>query len=104
MKKLLVVMALTVACLAVASPAFAQRDPFDPVIDPNAATTTTTAPTGSDTGTVGDPTVQPGGNGEVLSNTGSDPSPWLVVAYGLIVIGGMAVIYAKLHTPQPIRR
>lgn len=100
----MVVMALTVACLAVASPAFAQRDPFDPVIDPNAGTTTTTVPTGSDTGAIGDPTVQPSGDGEVLSNTGSDPAPWVVVAYGLIVLGGMAVIYARLNAPQPIRR
>lgn len=104
MRKLIVIVTLVGACLAVAAtPAMAQRDPFAPVIDPNAATTTTTTTTtgSTDTTPFGDQTsVDSGG----LSNTGSDVSPLLVVAYGLVVLGGTAVMLARLHAPKPLRR
>jgi hypothetical protein len=104
MRKLIMIVTLVSACFALAAaPAAAQRDPFDPVIDPNAATTGTTGPIDT-TGSTGTDPTQPSVDSGVLSTTGSDPSPWLVVAYGLLVLGGTAVILARLHTPKPIRR
>lgn len=91
-----------------AAPAAAQRDPFDPVIDPNATvvtttgvTTTTTSTTGTGTGTT---SVQPGMGAERLANTGSDVAPYMVIAYGLLVIGAGATYLAKLHTPRRTHR
>ena len=103
MRKAIVIATLVGAWILVAAtPALAQRDPFAPVIDPNAATTTTTTTTGS-TGTApfdDQSSVDSGG----LSNTGSDVSPLLVIAYGLLVLGGTAVMLARLHAPTPLRR
>ena len=106
MRKLIVIATLVSAGLvAAATPALAQRDPFAPVIDPNAATTTTTT-----TGTTGSTDTAPFGGDQTsvdsgsLSNTGSDVSPLLVVAYGLLVLGGTAVMLARLHAPTPLRR
>ena len=104
MRKLLMVVVLAGACLvSAAQPALAQRDPFDPVIDPNAPTTTGTTTSGTS-----DPVFtggnQPSVDSGTLSNTGSDLSPWLVVAYGLVVLGGTAVMLARMHAPKPIRR
>ena len=104
MRKLIVTLILVGVCLVVAAtPALAQRDPFAPVIDPNSATvTTTTTTTGStDTAPFDDQTsVDSGG----LSNTGTDVSPLLMVAYELLVLGGTAVMLARLHAPTPLRR
>ena len=93
------------ACLMIlAAPATAQRDPFDPVIDPNAATTTTTGTTTTG-GTTGETTgVQPVVGSEGLANTGSDVGPYLVIAYGLLVVGAGALYLSKLHAPRPVRR
>ena len=103
MRKLIVVVALAGACVAMAAqPALAQRDPFDPVIDPASATTTGTTSTGTTT-TSSDGTEVPFDSGP-LSNTGTDLSPWMVVAYGLLVLGGTAVVLARMHAPRPIRR
>lgn len=104
MRKLIVIVAVAGACLALATqPALAQRDPFDPVIDPNApATTAGTTTTGTTTTTSTD-TTPPFDSGD-LSTTGSDLSPWVVVAYGLLVLGGTAVVLARMYTPKPIRR
>ena len=105
MRKLIVIASLVGAGLiAAATPALAQRDPFAPVIDPNAATTTTTTTTttgSTDTAPFGDQTSVDSG---ALSNTGSDASPWLVVAYGLLALGGTTVMLARLHAPTPLRR
>lgn len=103
MRKLIVIVALAGSCLAMAAqPAAAQRDPFAPVIDPDAPATTTGTTTGTTTTTsTGEaPPFDSGG----LSNTGSDLTPWMVVAYGLLVLGGTAVVLARMHAPKPIRR
>lgn len=99
MRKLIVIVALAGACLvSAAQPALAQRDPFDPVIDPNAPATTGTTTTGTS-----DPVFTGGNQPSVdsgnLSNTGSNVTPWLVVAYGLFVLGGIAVVLARMHAP-----
>lgn len=104
MRKLIVISTLVGASLLVAAtPALAQRDPFAPVIDPNAATTTTTTTT---TGSIGTAPFDDQGSVDsgALSNTGSDMSPVLVIAYGLLVLGGTAVMLARLHAPTPLRR
>lgn len=97
--------------LLLAGPAAAQSDPFDPVIDPNAAVTTTTGTTTTGTTTTGTGTtgtgttsVQPGVGSEALANTGADVSPYLVIAYALVVVGAGALYVAKLHAPRPIQR
>jgi hypothetical protein len=77
-----------------ASPALAQRDPFRPVIDPNA----TTAPA-TGTGTVSQPVApapEPVGS-ETLSNTGSDVLPWVTVGGGLMMIGLGALYAVRLY-------
>ena len=104
MRNLIVIAMLLGACLVgAATPALAQRDPFAPVIDPNAATTTTTTTT---TGTIDTAPFDDQGSVDsgALSNTGTDVSPLLVIAYGLLVLGGTAVILARLHAPRPLRR
>ena len=92
-------------CLVlVATPALAQRDPFEPLIDPNASTVgtggTTTDPGTSDPAT----TFEPVNGSEVLANTGSDVSPWLAIAYSLIALGAGAVVIARMYQPQALRR
>lgn len=98
---MVVLLALTAVMLA-AVPAAAQKDPFDPVIDPDAATTTTTGTTTTTT-TATNPT-QPVFQSDRFANTGTDVSPWLAIAYGLLVLGGAAVILARMYQPQALRR
>lgn len=95
---------LVMLCLGLAAaPALAQKDPFDPVIDPNAASTGST--TGTISTTPGDSTVvQPAVGSEGLANTGADVTPWLAVAYGLVVLGGGVLVLARMYQPQPTRR
>lgn len=105
--RIAIVIAWSLVSLALlAAPAAAQRDPFDPVIDPNATvvtTTGTTTTTGTGTGT--DTTsVQPGVGADRLADTGGDVAPYVVIAYGLLVVGAGAVYLAKLHAPRPTHR
>jgi len=95
-----VVVALAIALLLALSAApvgaQTQRDPFRPVIDPDAQTTTTTT---------GDGTVvvepAPADEGPVrsdgLANTGSELLPWATVAVGLMLVGGGALITARAY-------
>jgi hypothetical protein len=103
MHKTFLVGLLVVLCLALgAGPALAQKDPFHPVIDPNAVTT---APTGTTTTTTDTSTVfQSEVGSEGLATTGTDVTPWLALAYGLLVLGGGTVIATRLYQPQPTRR
>ena len=89
--------------LTTAAPAFALRDPFDPVISQaeltGAGEGTGTGTTGDGTGTdgaAGDDVVA-GNSSEGLANTGANTEPWLVAAYALIAIGGGAVAVSKLN-------
>lgn len=100
-KSVLVVVLALVCLLLLAGPALAQKDPFDPVIDPNAGTgTTTTGTTGTVTTGQTDPT-EPVGS-DALANTGPDVQPWLVIAYGLVVLGSTALVVARLQRPVPL--
>lgn len=103
MKKLAALVALALASvLFMAAPAFAQRDPFDPVIDPNAPPVVTGAePTGTTTTTT---TLPPNVGSDQLANTGADVAPWLAIAYGLVAMGAGAVVIARMYQPQLVRR
>lgn len=94
-------------CLALmATPALAQRDPFDPLIDPNAPTVGTTGgsiTTTTDT-TGGSSVFQPTDGSDALANTGSDVSPWMAIAYTLIVMGAGALVVARMYQPHPATR
>ena len=93
--------------LTTAAPAFALRDPFDPVITQAELTGAGEGTgTGDGTGTTGDGTgtdgaagddVVAGNSSEGLANTGANTEPWLVAAYALIAIGGGAVAVSKLN-------
>lgn len=104
MKKLTGLVALVLATLVLlAAPAFAQRDPFDPVIDPNAAPVVTTGTTTTDTSTT-TTTVPPNVGSDALANTGGDVAPWLAIAYGLVAMGAGAVVIGRMYQPQLVRR
>lgn len=91
--------------LTMAAPAFAIRDPFDPVVsqaeisgDGTGTTGDGTGTTGDGTGTGGDGTTILGENGaDGLANTGAETEPWLVAAYALIAVGVGAVAVSKLN-------
>lgn len=103
MKKLAVPMVLALASLVlIAAPAFAQRDPFDPVIDPNAAPVVTGVTTTDTTTTT--TTVPPNVGSDQLANTGADVAPWLAIAYGLVAMGAGAVVISRMYQPQLVRR
>ena len=99
----LTVSIVVVALLALgASPALAQRDPFDPLVDPNAGDLSA-GPTdelpGQDAGEVTERT-----GSERLADTGFDPSGWLVAAYVLAAAGAAAVVLSRnLGRPPPPR-
>ncbi len=105
MRRSIAVLAIVVLSIIVlSSPAFAQRDPFDPVIDPNAATTSTGTTAGTGTSDTVFDRQAPGSVGsEGIANTGADVSPFLVIAFTLLSLGGLALAWARLHRPQPHR-
>lgn len=105
--RIAIVVASSIACIALlAGPAGAQQDPFEPVIDPNAPVTTIdgTTTTGTDATGTGTTSVQPSVGSERLANTGSDVAPFMVIAYGLLVVGAGALYLVRLHAPRPVRR
>ena len=109
-KAIVVLLAGLVLAVAFAAPAFALRDPFDPVVDLTPDTAgggggggaseegaTTNADVGAD---VNQAVTQ----AETLANTGSEVEPWLVMAYGLIAVGAAAVVVSKTSTPVRPKR
>ena len=106
-KAIVVLLAGLVLVVAFAAPAFALRDPFDPVVDltPEAeggggpseeGATITNAEVGEE--------VSGATQSETLANTGSEVEPWLVVAYGLIAVGVAAVVLSRTYTPVRSKR
>ena len=96
---------LTLVAMALAGPAAAQKDPFHPLIDPNAAGSGSVPSTdagGSATG--GSTTGQPPVGSDSLANTGMDVSPWLAIAYGLLAIGGGTLVLVRMYRPAPVRQ
>jgi hypothetical protein len=106
-KAIVVLLAGLVLVVAFAAPAFALRDPFDPVVDltPEAEGGGGGASEeGATTSEVGTQVSRAVTQAETLANTGSEVEPWLVVAYGLIVVGAAAVVLSKTFTPVRPRR
>lgn len=105
MKKLAALTALALTTLVLlAAPAMAQRDPFDPVIDPNAAPVVTTGTTTTGTTTTTTTTGSSNVGSDALANTGADVTPWLAIAYGLVAMGAGAIVIGRLYQPQLARR
>lgn len=109
MRKLLIASLLGLfLVLTMAAPAFAIRDPFDPVISQaelsgsgSGGDGTGTTGDGTQVGTGGDGTTVLGNNGaDGMANTGAETEPWLVTAYALIAVGAGAVALSKLNS-QP---
>jgi hypothetical protein len=108
-KAIVVLLAGLLLVVAFAAPAFALRDPFDPVVDLTPETEggaageegATTADVGGGGGTEVGGTATPS---ETLANTGSEVEPWLVVAYGLIAVGAAAVVLSKAFSPLRPKR
>jgi hypothetical protein len=92
--------------VAAASPALAQKDPFDPLVtEDTTGATDTTAPTETDI------TVDPGDGAdpappadEPMPDTGTDPSRWLAIAWLAIAAGAGLVMLARILRPAPARR
>jgi hypothetical protein len=93
--------------VAAASPALAQKDPFDPLVTEDTGATDTTAPTDP---TEPDVTVDPGDGApappadEPMPDTGTDPSRWLAIAWLAIAAGAGLVMLARILRPAPARR
>ena len=109
-KAIVVLLAGLVLVVAFAAPAFALRDPFDPVVDLTPETAggggggqeeATEVDVGGGGGTQVSETATPA---ETLANTGSEVEPWLVMAYGLIAVGAAAVVVSKTSTPVRPKR
>ena len=107
-KAIVVLLAGLVLVVAFAAPAFALRDPFDPVVDltPEAGgggggSSEEGATTSVEVGAEVSRAVT---QAETLANTGSEVEPWLVVAYGLIAVGAAAVVLSKAFTPVRPKR
>jgi hypothetical protein len=94
-------------CLAVltlaASPAWAQKDPFDPLIteestttQPSDGTATTDTTDTTDTTTTVD-SVAPAD--EPMPTTGTDPSSWVGLAVLAIALGGGLLVLVRVLDP-----
>jgi hypothetical protein len=110
MKRILVLLSTAIVVLGAASPALAQRDPFDPQEGSGAQEEPSDS---GDEGAADDPTVQPDdeedadvspNRSEQLANTGADPQPWLVVAYGLLAAGAAALFVSRVYSPLAHRK
>ncbi len=107
-KAIVVLLAGLVLVVPLAAPAFALRDPFDPVVDLTPDTESGGGGGGQEEATE----VDVGGTqvsetptqSETLANTGSEVEPWLVVAYGLIAVGAAAVALSKTFTAARPKR
>jgi hypothetical protein len=97
-------LASLVLVVLVAAPALA-KDPFEPLVTTQTGDTSTTTTT-TDT-TAGQPAVigvPEDATSESLPTTGSDVSGWLVIAYGLVVAGGAALVVGRMLHPTALRR
>ncbi len=97
--------------LVLSSPAAAHktglRDPFEPLISPEDATTTDTTTTDTTTTDPTDPetTVTVTDPDDGLPSTGSNPIDWLAISYVLVAAGAGALALAKVNpTSGPTRQ
>jgi LPXTG-motif cell wall-anchored protein len=98
----LVVAGSSILLVALASPAAGQvRDPFDPVVDTSAQTTTDTGAVTSSrdpaatTETTTTATTETTTDEGTLPNTGGSVSTWLAIAYVLVAAGAGLLLLAK---------
>jgi hypothetical protein len=109
-KAIVVLLAGFLLLVAFAAPAFALRDPFDPVVDLTPETGggggggEQEEATGADLGGSGGTEGATITNSETLANTGSDVEPWVVAAYGLIAVGAAVVVLSKTFSPVRTKR
>ena len=105
-KAIVVLLAGLVLVVAFAAPAFALRDPFDPVVDltPEAGGGGASEEGATTSVEVGAQVSRAVTQAETLANTGSEVEPWLVVAYGLIAVGAAVVVLSKTFTPVRPKR
>ena len=103
-KAIVTALAAVALVVALAAPAFALRDPFDPAITPETETSTTDT-TGTTT-EADEPTVINNENpfSDGVPATGVDTSSWLVVSYVLVVVGGAAIVLGRTIRPIPPAR
>lgn len=104
---LLAVAVAAVLVVVLPAGAVAQRDPFDPLVDPDAATAGAGGTITTTTTTAGDAAPGPaggGGDADGLPNTGSDATPWLVLAYALVAGGAGAVVLSRCFGAPPVSR
>jgi hypothetical protein len=100
MRKLVFLGSLLIA-LSIGSAASAQvRDPFEPLVVPGGAGGAVTVPEGE---AAQPPAPAPDVSTDRLGDTGFDPAPYLVVAYGLLALGAGALFLSKT-APAPGRR
>ncbi len=94
---LAVLLVLGLAGAAVGHPA---RDPFAPLVDPDAATgAATTTTTAAREPTVAEPQVAR--DADELPDTGSDPAPWFVLAFALVAGGGGLTVVSRCFGTRP---
>ena len=99
MRRTLVVTLLVFGCgFLLATPAAAQRDPFQPAAGQGGSVE---APTGSAPGE--DPAAFAPPPTDPLANTGVEIEQWLALAYALIACGAGAVMIARLARPTPAK-
>lgn len=89
------------AVVFLAPSALAQRDPFDPLVNGEAAGTgtgTTGETAGGTDTTTGAIETQPfqENGADVLATTGAETEPWLVVALALLVLGGGSLALSRV--------
>lgn len=101
-KALAVALAGMTLALAAAAPAAALKDPFEPLVEPEAQTETT----GDGSVTVDEPAVSTNENpfSEGMPDTGADTRSWLVLAYLLVVAGGALLTLAWTRRAAPSER
>jgi hypothetical protein len=92
--------------MIVAAPAFAQRDPFEPLVTKD--TSSNAGDTGNSVGGSAENNTdsnenQPANDSGALPTTGSDIDGWLAAAYLLVALGAAAVVVAKTNSPEPTR-
>ena len=103
------VVTLAAAALLVmiaAAPAFAQRDPFDPLVTQNSGSAvddTGNSVGGSSNNAPDSNDSQPSNDPGALPTTGSDIDGWLAAAYLLVAAGAAAIVVARTNSTEPTR-
>ena len=92
MKRFLFALVIAAIVLMIAAPAYASRDPFQPIVQPGSQTGTTTATTGQTVVNAQNPLAPPNEN---MPNTGSPLGSWLPAALMLGLAGSFLVLGAR---------